>query len=52
MIGASELLEDVLARIVASQGTLNAFRVLRPKAARAEALARAAPAIDLGGCDS
>ncbi|MFI5028643.1 MAG: amidase family protein [Solirubrobacterales bacterium] len=37
-LGAVELLESTLAGIEASQGTLNAFRLLRPKAARAEAV--------------
>jgi amidase len=36
-IGAVELLDSTLARIEASRGTLNAFRLLRPEAARAEA---------------
>jgi len=37
-VGAVELLESTLARIEASQPSLNAFRLLRPEAARAEAL--------------
>ena len=36
-VGAVELLDSTLERIEASQGTLNAFRLLRPDAARAEA---------------
>jgi amidase len=38
-LGAVELLEATLARVEASQATLNAFRRLRPEAARAEAAA-------------
>jgi amidase len=38
-LGAVELLEETIARIGASQETLNAFRLLRPEAARAEAQA-------------
>lgn len=37
-LGAVELLDSTLERIEASQATLNAFRLLRPEAARAEAL--------------
>jgi amidase len=36
-VGAVELLDTTLERISASQGTLNAFRLLRPEAAHAEA---------------
>jgi amidase len=38
-VGAAELLDSTLERIVSSQGTINAFRRLRPEAARAEAAA-------------
>ncbi len=37
-VGAVELLDSTLERIDASQATLNAFRILRPEAARAEAV--------------
>jgi amidase len=37
-LGAVELLDATMERIEASQGTLNAFRLLRPEAARAEAV--------------
>jgi amidase len=36
-VGAVELLDSTLERIEAAQGSLNAFRLLRPEAARAEA---------------
>ena len=37
-VGPVELLDSTFERIEASQGTLNAFRILRPEAARAEAV--------------